>query len=86
MFIDEREKGFLKAVAKTAISKGLKPWKEVLGEDVDFEFANGDEMFEILKDLRKKGLYIDCSSYRDNQNWVRVTKKGYELIKNELQV
>jgi hypothetical protein len=82
--IDEKQKGFLKAIVKTAINKSLKPWEEVLGQDVNFEFTSGDEMFEIQKELRKAGLYSDCSSYRDNQNWVRVTKEGYNLIKNEL--
>ena len=36
MKITEKQKKYLIEVAKTAISKGLEPWKEVLGEDVLF--------------------------------------------------
>ena len=31
-----KAKRYLKAVAETAVSKGLKPWQEVLGTDVNF--------------------------------------------------
>ena len=43
----------------------------MFNEKMDFE----DYVF-----LRKNGFYIDCSSYRDKQNWVRVTKKGLKVI------
>lgn len=77
MIITEKQKRYLKEVAKTAISKGLKPWQEVLGQDVEF---NERMDFEDYMVLRKNGFYNDCSTYRDNQNWVRVTKKGLKII------
>ena len=77
MIITEKQKRYLKAVAETAVSKGLKPWQEVLGTDVNF---NERLDFEDYVTLRKNGLYNDCSSYRDKQNWVRVTKKGLKII------
>lgn len=77
MIITEKQKRYLIAVAQTAISKGLKPWQEVLGQDVMF---NEKMDFEDYVFLRKNGFYIDCSSYRDKQNWVRITKKGLKII------
>jgi hypothetical protein len=77
MLINEKQRRYLTAVAQTAIQKGLKPWQEVLGQDVLFNERMYHEDYVFL---RKNGLYFDCDSYRDNQNWVRVTKKGLKLI------